>query len=142
MSVFHVQLAGTDYRVQALTVGQVEELHVTLCEPPSADVVQATRQLYSSYRRAIHIALSKDHPELTAEAIGALRVGSLDELAAAADKIYRAAGLVKDRKTLAVLLAERDALNIVIAQREQEASDGLGESRPPALDPSPGTSAG
>lgn len=94
-----ITLAGKDYTIRPLTIGQLEALHVGMVEAVPADAVGETRRFWRQKIDMIAAALSVDHPEMTAEEIGKLRLGKVKAVTKAADDILRFAGLLPEGDT-------------------------------------------
>ena len=109
-----IELAGQEYVIRPLTVGQLEALHVEqLREAPKDEVLKT---YWGRHVSTIAAALSVDHPEMTEEAVKKLRLGNLQNVLHTVEEIQLFAGLVERVK--------------------KEASDTPGEA--PGLESSPG----
>ncbi|HZP88656.1 MAG TPA: hypothetical protein VFB54_17740 [Burkholderiales bacterium] len=93
-----IKLAGKDYTIGALTVGQLEELHVGVLEAPDADPQAGARKFWKRNLDLIAIALSADHPDVTRDVIGKMRLGSIKAVNQTVTEILKFAGLVDDEK--------------------------------------------
>jgi hypothetical protein len=84
----NLTLAGRDYELRPLTLGQLR----LLLDAIAALGGKSGGALVEAAAEIIAAGLSRDHPELTAEAVLALEIG-LDEANRAVAAILRAAGL-------------------------------------------------
>jgi hypothetical protein len=88
-----IELAGQDYVIRPLTVGQLEALHIVqLQDAPKDEVV---KDFWHGHVATIAAALSADHPEMTEEAVKKLRLGTLQKVLKTVQEIRLFAGLVE-----------------------------------------------
>lgn len=92
-----IHLAGIDYDIQPLTIGQLESLHIGVVEPQSEDPQESARQLWKRNIGIIVSALSVDYPHMTAEKLATLRVGSFKDVTKVVDSILIFSGLVDEK---------------------------------------------
>lgn len=91
MQSITLTLAGAGYKIQELTLGQLEDIHVEMAQPFSGDA----KELWARYRRIIAIGLSVDHSEITEDALRKMRLGTIQAAKLAADSIIEFGGFVK-----------------------------------------------
>lgn len=91
MDSLTITLSGTPYKIQELTLGQLEDLHVEIAQPITDDV----KQLWTRYRHIIAIALSEDHPGITDEALKKMRLGTLLAARTLSDSILQFGGFIE-----------------------------------------------
>lgn len=91
-----ITLAGSQYRISALTVGQLEDLHVGVVEPDPVNPVENVRQFWKRNVGILVVALSADHPQMTEECVRKMKLGSVKSVNEAVGKILRFAGLAKE----------------------------------------------
>ena len=89
-----ITLAGKEYEIQPLTIGQLEDLHIGILKIPSADPVEGGKEFWAQQLDTIVAALKVDHPEMTAEVIRKMRLGSLKDIKTQVNAILRYAGLI------------------------------------------------
>lgn len=88
MEKLSVNLAGKDYEIGELTVGQLEAIQEVLLVPaPNGGVFKK-----GADREVIAIALSVDHPDMTSAAVAGMRLGSIKKLDEISRKILQFAG--------------------------------------------------
>ena len=92
-----IHLAGNQFTIGPLSIGQLEELHVGVLEPPVNDPQENARQLWKRNRAIIVAALSLDHPEITLEVLTKMRVGNAKTLAKIVDSILAFSGLIDEK---------------------------------------------
>lgn len=95
MEKLTITLAGQKYDIQPLTVGQLQDLHIGVVEPTPTDPVEGTRKWWSRNVALIAIALSSDHPQMTADIVGKMRLGSLTAVKETVDDILDFAGIIE-----------------------------------------------
>ena len=71
MESLTITLAGTAYKIQELTIGQLEDIHAELGQ----DWLGDPRDLWKRYRRVIVIAV--DNPAVTEESLKTMRLGTV-----------------------------------------------------------------
>ena len=87
MESITINLAGTDYEIKELTLGQLEEIQSALSGDPG-----------TMNRKVIPIACSEDHSSVTAESLKKMRLGSIRKTDAVVRAILKFAGYsVKDK---------------------------------------------
>lgn len=91
-----IHLAGQAYVIHPFTVGQLEELHVGVVLPESADPKENVRQLWKRNVDVIAAALSQDHPQITRDVIVKMRLGSVKAVNETSNQILRFAGIIKE----------------------------------------------
>ena len=89
-----ITLAGKEYTIQPLTVGQLQDLHIGVVRVPSTDSSEAVKDFWKTEIDTIVAALSQDHPDMTAEVVRKMRLGSLKEVKKQVDAILLYAGLI------------------------------------------------
>ena len=77
------------FEVREFTIGQVEQIHELLQQARDSN-----HRRSSTNRELVAAALSEDHKDITAESMKAIRVPSIQQLAAAADQILEFGGWV------------------------------------------------
>ncbi|MDB5405676.1 MAG: hypothetical protein JWL84_588 [Rhodospirillales bacterium] len=88
-----ITLAGTDYEIRPLTLGQLRTLGIGLRTPYSEDPAKAEGDAYDRMVANVAAALSRGNPDMTAEAIFESEI-TLAELNAANRAILEHSGLV------------------------------------------------
>lgn len=116
MSTFEITLAGKPYTIQPLTLGQIEDLSVSVVLADSDDPQENIRRSYQRTIGTLVAALSADYPQLDAKALRNLRITKA-ELTAARDVILENSGL-------------------------QPKAPSTGEEKPPVETETPGASTG
>lgn len=88
MEKITVNLAGKDFEIGELTVGQLEAMQEVLLVPaPNGAAFKK-----GADREVIAIALSVDYPDMTSTAIAGMRLGSIKKLDEISRKILKFAG--------------------------------------------------
>lgn len=72
MESITINLAGQDYEIKELTLGQLEEIQEALVKAPETGRIRSERN-----REIIAIACSEDHPDITVEKLRKMRLGSI-----------------------------------------------------------------
>ncbi len=93
-----ITLAGKNYDIKPLTLGQLRTLAVLQRRPYSDDPGTAEGEAFDSMVGKISAALSTSHPEMTAEKIFAMEI-TFGELVAANRTILEASGLIVSKDT-------------------------------------------
>jgi len=93
-----ITIAGQQFTIQPLTVGQLQDLHVGVVEPVPEDPAEGVRKFWARSIGIISTALSVDHPNMTPEMIGKLRLGTLTSVKRTVDDILDFAGIVEKKK--------------------------------------------
>lgn len=89
METLKIKLAGTEYEIKELTLGQLEEIQDTLVKADPKD----------RSRKILAVALSDGYPDITSEMIGKMRLGSVHKVARVVDEVLKFAGYeLKDAK--------------------------------------------
>ena len=132
METLTIKLAGSEYKIQPLTVGQLQDLHIGVARGVPQDVEEGVKQFWSKNIDMIAIALELEHPEITREVLSKMRLGSVKAVNETVSKILVFAGLNEPRKSLRELRAQVKALQEEIKQREEENAALLGEESPAA----------
>jgi hypothetical protein len=94
MSGATITLGGRAFPIRRLTLGQIRELCVSQAEPVPAEASVAERRSWERMLRTVVVALSRDNPEVTEEAVLEMEA-TLTELTAAHVAILKFSGLVK-----------------------------------------------
>lgn len=88
-----IELAGQEYVIRPLTIGQLEVLHSEqVRDAPNGDVVKG---YWNGHVATIVAALSADHPEMTEDAVRKLRLGNLQKVIRTVEEIRIFAGLLE-----------------------------------------------
>jgi len=98
MDSINIKIAGKDYAIQSLTVGQLEQMHVGVLAQPNADPQVAVKEWWQQTRLIILLALAEDHPEVTAETVAKMRLGNLRSAKKVRDQILIFAGFQDEPK--------------------------------------------
>lgn len=69
-----ITLEGNPYTIKPLTVGQLEDLTAAILMPDTGDPQADARRGFQRMTGSIAAALAIDHPEITVDAIRAMRV--------------------------------------------------------------------
>ena len=87
MESITITLAGQDYEIKELTLGQLEDIQSALSGDPG-----------EMNRKVIAIACSEDHPDITAEKLKKIRLASIKKVDAIVRAILKFAGYsLKDK---------------------------------------------
>lgn len=132
METLTIKLAGSEYTIQPLTVGQLQDLHIGVVKGIPQDAEEGVRQFWAKNVDVIAVALEKDHPEVTREVLGKMRLGSVKAVNETVSEILVFAGLNEKKQSLATLRAQLKSLQEEIRQREAENAALLGEESPAA----------
>jgi len=92
MASITIKLAGKDYEVAELTLGQIEELGVASVLAPASDPQEEMR---NSFKRSLGIlaaALAVQHPDMTVDSMRTLRI-TRTELREGVRAVLRHSGL-------------------------------------------------
>lgn len=89
MQSLTITVAGAPYTVQEFTIGQLEDLHIEISKPFTAE------QLFQRYQKIIAIGLSADHPAITEDAIKKMRLGTIQGVKSVSDSILQFAGFIQ-----------------------------------------------
>ena len=88
MQSITINLAGTDYEIKELTLGQIEEMQDAVLSPaPQGKGIDTKLN-----REIIAIAMSVDHPTITREVIRAMRLGSIQKVSSTVKEILKFGG--------------------------------------------------
>lgn len=90
-----LRLAGRDFSLRPLTLGQLRDVLEVVAQLPG----KAGGALVEAAARIIHAGLSRGDPSLTLDAVMAMEAG-LDEVNAAVAAILKAAGLAPTGETV------------------------------------------
>lgn len=90
-----LSLAGQTFTIQPLTVGQLEELHVGVVTPEGSGPKEKMRSFYERNIEILAVALSSDHPNMTADTIRKMRIGTLQAMTGAVSDILDFSGISK-----------------------------------------------
>ena len=90
-----LRLAGREFALRPLTLGQIRDVLEVVAELPG----KAGGALVEAAARIVHAGLSRGDPSLTLEAVMAMEAG-LDEVNAAVAAILQAAGLAPTGETV------------------------------------------
>ncbi|MGH6967577.1 MAG: hypothetical protein ACREEN_00535 [Stellaceae bacterium] len=93
MPSIKITLAGVEYPVDQLTLGQIEDLSVAALLPDDPDPQANVRRGFQRARETIAAALSKTAPDMTAEKLRDLVV-TREEFNAAYRKVLEFSGLL------------------------------------------------
>jgi hypothetical protein len=115
-----IAIEDKTYTIQALTIDQLEALHVGVARPPSDDPVA---ELWKHNREVIATALSNDYPEMTMEVLGRKRLGTVQAVKQIAEDILKFSGLTL-RRSAADLRAQIEMLQTELALLEGESAPG------------------
>jgi tetrahydromethanopterin S-methyltransferase subunit F len=89
----NIELAGQEYVIRPLTVGQLEAIHIEMTrEALKEDVIT---QFWKINVATIAAALSSEHAEMTVEAVQKLRLGNIKTVKKIVEDIRIFAGLVE-----------------------------------------------
>lgn len=91
MEKLTIHLAGQPYEIQELTLGQLEDMQDAILKPAAAGAFSK-----STNREVLAIALREDHPSLTLDALGKLRLGSIKKLDETVRSVLQFAGFRTD----------------------------------------------
>lgn len=84
-----------EYRIDALTCGQLEELQVaSMPETPSQNLRAGSREWWAQTRAIILAALAVTHPEIDEAAVRNMPFGTLDEVVKIREDILIFAGII------------------------------------------------
>ena len=89
-----ITLADKDYIIQPLTLGQVRSIDVARVTDATADAKGREGAAFDSFVEVLAVALQKDNPEMTADALMALPGIGFDEITAAYSAVLRLTGLI------------------------------------------------
>ena len=81
MQSITITLAGQQYVIQELTLGQLEDIHTEMGQLGSHG------NTWQYWRRVIWIGLSIDHSQVTEESLSKMRLGTVEAVKSAADSI-------------------------------------------------------
>jgi len=98
LETLDIVLAGQKYTIQPLTVGQLQDLHIGVVEPTPDDPEDGVRKFWSRNIALIHTALSVDHPQMTVEIIGKMRLGTITAVKRTVDDILVFAGIAEKKE--------------------------------------------
>lgn len=101
MDFITIKIAGQDYKIQSLTIQQLEDLHVGLfdAEEPKQGARGEAKTVWDRNVEIISVALSEDHPEMTPEKVRKMRFGTLQNAKDIVAKILKFSGLVTVEET-------------------------------------------
>ena len=88
-----VTLEGKEFKVQQLTLGQIEDLSIAVVLADSPDDQESVKRTFRRTLETLAAALSADYPEMTVDKLRQMRI-SRDELRAANRTVLEFAGLV------------------------------------------------
>lgn len=89
-----VNLAGVEYPVTQLNLGQIEDLAILAVLPKSEDVQEETKRFFKRVIGTISAAMIKDNPDMTEAMIRSLPV-TRDEMVRAYNAILLFSGFVQ-----------------------------------------------
>lgn len=97
METLTITLAGKQYEIRALTVGQLEELHVGVLRPIRA-AEEGVRDFWDQNVKLLVTALSVDHPEITVDVVRKMQLGSVKAVREVVAEVLKFAGIADDVK--------------------------------------------
>ena len=77
METLTIDLAGQKFNIQPFTVGQLQDLHVGAIELLPEDPVENTRKFWDRNIAILVSALCVDHPNINADVIRKMRLGTI-----------------------------------------------------------------
>lgn len=92
-----ISLAGEEYSVTQLNLGQIEDLSILAVLPTAEDPQEETRRFFQRVVGTISAALIKDNPTMTVGHIKSLAI-TRDEMVRSYNAILRFSGFVDDDK--------------------------------------------
>jgi hypothetical protein len=93
MESLKITLAGKEFSIASLTLGQIEDLSIAIVLPDTDDPQENIRRSYSRTLATLTTALRKSFPDMTAQALRDMTI-TREELSAAYSAVLRHSGLM------------------------------------------------